>query len=587
MGNRPELAAAAVVFVLGLLMCIIGGAPTTYLLDSSELVATTRALGISHPPGHPAFHAFAGAFGALPLGNWAVRVHAFSVLRAAAAAALVPIAAARLGWVRGASEATVFGALGVATAGAHAFVFQGIRAEVYSLNVLLVAAALTLLLRTRRDLAARDVALTAVLLGIGLLNHHYLTLFAFPAVLLAVVLWSPGVKALGRNIIVGCGFGATLLAGYAWLVARGAARPAASWVWPVDGERLWWLVSAQAFQKSAAEAASVDLGLTASNLVGLLGEQFTVAGLVCAGTALGLLAVRRTRSVAVLVVALLANLATQGIMGFDPNNPDVGGYFMLSVWLIGLLAGFVFAVPLEEKHRLRALSWAMPTAACAFAAWALVAPRGADVRYDLRDNWDSEVMRDVAFMPPSPGGLWVTSYFETGFNTWYAQAIEDRRPDVTHLHRAWLTYPYYREMLEARAPQTTGLFGDDTERGGLDDAGLRAWAASATVHLEADAVLTGAEARWCPVDGAWLRCGAATPQVARTTARWRGLFSMLSDPLEIQTRRNIVWTLYNLASVRCSVGAIEECTALAGLAAELAPEDQSVAALLERATGAP
>lgn len=587
MGIRPELTAAAVVFVVGLLMCIIGAAPTTYLLDSSELVATTQALGISHPPGHPAFHALAGAFGALPLGNWALRVHVFSGICVAATAALLPVAAARLGWVRGAPEAAVFGALGVATAGAHAFVFQGIRAEVYSLNVLLVCSALTVLVRTRRDLTARDVATVAVLLGTGLLNHHYLTLFAFPAVLLAVMVWSPGARALGRNIAVGCGFGATLLAGYAWLVARGAAQPAAAWVWPVDGERLWWLVSAQAFQKSAADAASVDLALTASNLVGLLGEQFTVVGLVCAGTGLGLLAVRRSRAVLVLVAALLANLATQGIMGFDPNNPDVGGYFMLSVWLIGLLAGFVFAVPLEERHRYAVLGWAMPVAACGFAAWALVAPRGGDLRYDLRRHWDSDVLRDVAFMTPAPDGLWVTSYFETGFNAWYAQTVEDRRPDVTHVHRAWLTYPYYREMLETRAPQTTVLFGDDAARGGLDDAALHAWAARTTVQLEADAVLTGAEARWCPVDGAWLRCGASPSPITRTVGRWRGLLAMLSDPLEIQTRRNAVWTLYNLAAVRCSVGATEECAALASLAAELAPEDESVAILLERAQHAP
>ena len=58
---------------------------------------------------------------------------------------------------------------------------------------------------------------------------------------------------------------------------------------------------------------------------------------------------------------------------------------------------------------------------------------------------------------------------------------------------------------------------------------------------------------------------------------------MFSDPLEIQTRRNVVWTLYNLASVRCTFGGTAECAALIELASELAPEDQSVAALLERA----
>ena len=38
---------------------VLHAAPTTWLLDSAELTATTTALGISHPPGHPAFHLLA------------------------------------------------------------------------------------------------------------------------------------------------------------------------------------------------------------------------------------------------------------------------------------------------------------------------------------------------------------------------------------------------------------------------------------------------------------------------------------------------------------------------------------------------
>lgn len=583
MGIRAEYAAAAAVFAAGIALCVAAAAPTTYLLDSSELVATTQHLGISHPPGHPAYHALAGLLGPWPVGNWALRVHLFSGLCVAATAALIPIAAARLGWARGAPEAVVFGALGVATVSAHAFVFQGIRAEVYALNVLCVSGALTLLLRRSRDLSARETGVIAVLLGIGLLNHHYLTIFAFPAVLLGVLLWSPGIRAAARNAAIGVLFGALTLPGYAWLLARGAARPAAAWVWPTDGERLWWLVSARAFQNATADVARVDLRITMSNLVGLLGEQFTVVGLVCAGAALALLATRRSVAALVLGLALLGNLATQSIMGFDPNNPDVGGYFMLSVWLVGLLAGFAFAVPLEERERLPWIGRTLPVAAVVFSVWAIVAPRTGDARYSLADHWDSELLRDVATVTSRPDGLWVTAYFETGFNTWYAQTVEDRRPDMTHVHRAWLTWPYYREMVEETSPETTRLFGDGADRGQLDQAALRGWGHGSAVQLEADRVLTGPEARWCPVDGAWLRCDAVRVAPERTAARWRGLLGMLSEPLEIQTRRNVVWTLYNLASVRCAAGAFEECVVLAEIAQELAPEDTSVAELLDRA----
>ena len=66
-------------------------APTTYLLDSSELVNATWSLGISHPPGHPAFHLLSYLAGLVPLGPYPWRIHLFAATCTALAVSLLPL----------------------------------------------------------------------------------------------------------------------------------------------------------------------------------------------------------------------------------------------------------------------------------------------------------------------------------------------------------------------------------------------------------------------------------------------------------------------------------------------------------------
>ena len=300
-------------------------APAPYLLDSTELVATTMALAVSHPPGHPAYHLSHGWVLDVPFGTIALRLHLLSTLATALLAGLVPLAAARLGWTRTTGSRALAALVGVVLAFTNALLFQAIRGEVYAFHALIVCAAMTAVLQPiGAHGGVRNVALAAALLGVGLGNHHYLIVFAFPAFLAATLAFTPRPQRL-RAIGVGCVFGAAPLLAYAYLPLRGAARPAIGWGWPTGLDEIWWTLSAKAFQKSASAAVELDVA-AGSDVIGVLADQWSVA--LIAAAAGGVLLALRDRRVALALALLLAfNLLTQTLFAFDPLNPDVLGYF--------------------------------------------------------------------------------------------------------------------------------------------------------------------------------------------------------------------------------------------------------------------
>ena len=218
------------------------------MLDSGELVATTQALGISHPPGHPSFHLLSVGALAAPVGSAALRVHFMVALFSAIALGALPVCAALMGWIRSRTQLWFAASIAMALSFTPAFAQQSIRAEVYSLNAMLIALATTLVfVRWPRRPIGATVGV-ALALGVGLLNHHYLILFTFPAFLLAVV----GGTKTGRvrQVLAGALTGIGMLVGYLYLPLRAAARPAIGWGWPDSFDEVYWLVSVKAFQRT-------------------------------------------------------------------------------------------------------------------------------------------------------------------------------------------------------------------------------------------------------------------------------------------------------------------------------------------------
>lgn len=556
---------------------------TPYLLDSTELVATTASLGVSHPPGHPAFHLLAAGLTPVPIGTAAFRVTLFVALCSAACLGLLPFAAWRAGWLRTRGHLAFASVVAVTLAFTSAFAQQSIRAEVYSLNVLLIAVASVFVMSARTRAATASAAgLAAVALGVGLLNHHYLIVAAFPAFALGLLL-APG-AARFRRLAVGAAFGAACLLGYAYLPARGIARPAVSWGWPTSLPDIWWTISAQAFQKTAARAASIDPGESFVNVIGVLGESLTFPGFLLAAGGLLALALRDRRLGVFLVCGVVCNLATQVAFGFDPMNPDALGYFMPTYWWLGLgLVWLVCSVELPGRLAARTGLARIGLAVVLLVGVALTARSGPRT-VTLANYWDSELLRDEGVNGLAPESMWITAYFETGFNTWYGRAVEDRRPDVTHLHQSFLTYPFYEEMVDDEG--ASHLLATPDAGGLLDLAALIEHAEHSDVRIEPEQLVTVELAAHSVPTRLTLQLlpspvaqGELPPSLAQeAVANARAVALRFSDPPELQTGRYLLWGYFNLSGQLYRSGRVRAARGVLGAALELSPNDPDLRA---------
>ena len=606
--ERRALRAAALVASTVLAVYIFRLAPSPYLLDSTELVATTAALGISHPPGHPSFHLLASGALAFPIGTAAYRVHLAVATFSALTLAALPLCAALLGWLRTRTHLWFASIIAVALAFTPAFAQQSIRAEVYSLNALCLALATTVLCYGRnRGRPLGTTLLAAVALGVGLLNHHYLILLAFPAMLVAVV--QRGRGSVARHVMGGSAVGLLLLGGYLYLPMRAAARPAIGWGWPESLSEIYWTVSAAAFQKTAEGAANVDLAAGLGNVWLLFSESLTPG--VCAAGLAGLaLLFRSDRGAAVvLALAIAGNILSQTLFEFDPKNPDVLGYFMPSFWWISLCLIFL-AREIELPGSLAPVTKPIKLVFGVFVLGGVaLSAAGSTWSTDLGDYWDSEYLRDEAYTGLRPESVWITAHYETGFNAWYASAVEDRRPDVLHLHQTFVTYPFYAEMVEALGSDAGALLGSEGSL--LSISGLTERARRADVRVEALADL--AETDGAPSSAS----GVIPPELARLTLpaglylhvlpeepppgefprqlamesaqaleRVRSRFPPLdaSEPevYEVQTARNLLFAHLNQGLQMCAAGRALTCRSLIHEARRLSPDDPVLAALAAR-----
>ena len=140
------------------------GIPDT--LDSPMLQAEVSVLGIGHPTGYPTYMMLTHLFTYLPFGDPAYRVSLASAVYGAAAVLIVYLAGLRLA---GRAVAAAAGALAFGLSGT--FWSQAVISEVYTLEALLVALVILILLvwRDRRD--DRDLLLCAFLVGLSLTHH--------------------------------------------------------------------------------------------------------------------------------------------------------------------------------------------------------------------------------------------------------------------------------------------------------------------------------------------------------------------------------------------------------------------------------
>jgi hypothetical protein len=291
----------------------------------------------------------------------------------------------------------------------------------------------------------------------------------------------------------------------------------------------------------------------------------------------------RRLGLAVLLVGVLAfNLASQVLFAFDPTNPDVGGYFLLSVGIVAVLAIVTLEAAWAWAARAsRVTRWVARTGLMVLPALAAVGLYGdARQRCTLSDFRDPEVFAEAVWRPVPSGGVLVTSYFETIFNLWYRDVAECRRPDAVLIHRLFRTYPGYDQFLLARYPDIAPALAVDRRGGQLDGNWLLGVAARDGVVLEADPTGDVALLGHLLPAGLVLRLSpspvpaAAFPDwLLETQAQfWRWLYRNLHWQ-QRETAGNLLWAHYNLSRVWGAQGQTEAARAEWDRAWTLAPGD--------------
>lgn len=622
--------------------------PIPYWLDAPEFIAAGWNLGQAHPPGHPAVLMVLKAFLLIPVGEAAFRANLFSAVFGAVSAGLVcrivQVVATEMRWTMSRDRLDraarprpghlVPGVAGIAaglgTGWSLSSVLQSLSVEVYTLNAALVLAALATVVSAGRGPGGgegvgqtdrRVVGPIALLLALGLGNHHFLIVLAFPALAVGLVRrnrWhAASLVATGAVLIAATGLM------YAYLWARGAAGAWPAWADTSSLDGVWWVASARLFSESLGGFDDPVSGI-AGNLgkaIALLATDFSPAGVVLAAGGL-YLCIRsgRVRAAVVLALLIAGSLASKVSMGIlDPHNPDDHGYFLGAVAGVAILQGLFGAgliglaaeIPLSRPGR-----WGVGTlGAAVLASTALVPPAMslpvAVERAALRDPvevsrlvWDEQPPRSVLFL----------SHYPVYFQAMHGQVVEGARPDVTlvqsSLYRKARGGRFYAERLRREDPDLGGLV-----QGFLRDKTMSApevarLAARRPVRFDAEdepvmpglgfggwtleVVVDAPDAGRSPPEVAGGGEGAGQEVVARVEEHVRRLRRSVPWPLpagrvdggpdrsrtpDIETRRVLLRHLVSMARTLAALGHRRAAARLVETALEMNPLDRQVRAM--------
>ena len=557
-----------------------------YWLDGGELVAQASDFGISHPPGHPLFGVVTGLFTwLLPVGSIAFRVALASALLAACAIGCVHFAAERTFRSMGArplDSSLLAIAVCWLCAGSFGWWLQAVRPEVYALQAALTCFALERIVAYEAEGDARKLYVATFALALALANHHFLALLILPA----------GAATLGRAVSergwrpLGIGLGAGLLglATYAYLPLR-AGRAYLTLGEPTDLGRMWWVVSAEAFQKNQGDGVPQPLGERFADVAVQLGDSLGTAVLFIALAGFYALlrhASSRRLGVLWLLVAVFF-VAARAWLGFVRSNPDALGYLMPAMAALGIAAvafGAAIVVMLGDRPRTSALLATAIAGLCAFQITD-AGPRASLGALRSPDSFDEELRRHL------PTGAVVIAYApQTAFRWWGGEAEEHIRPDVSFVPVPFLTYPGMADGLARRDGTLRPLLNRYMLDGTIDVSDLQTLASSRPVLVELDLrvsaevqdtlVPAGLYHRVVP-DGATRVDRIEGRDVERKS--WARIERMLEKPLDDETRRQLVWRLYQRALYYADTGNRDEATAVVRRALELQPEERTLNAL--------
>jgi hypothetical protein len=399
------------------------------LLDAAMLQMQVCVLGITHPTGYPTYLILSHLFTYLPFGDCAYRVNLASAVYAALAV-LAVFAAGYLLSRRVAAAAAAALAFGVG----GTLWSQAVIAEVYTLNALLVALTLLVLLLWRERRRDRYLLLCAFLVGLSMTNHLTSGLL-LPASFLFVALvdWRKLVDA--RLMLKGVGLFVLGLTPYLYLPIRAAMGAPFKANNPTNLERFWYVVSGGNLRGTFFAFGPAELLDRLAFYLGHLLDNFHW-GLVVAGIVGFVALILWDRAVAALLGFLFFGWLFHAI---ENNIPDIQLYFIPTYLVLALTMAVGLGLLLAEAEDLLARFPRVPKGAVlgvlsvALLLLPLPGAGSAYARNDMSEDYRGrEMLEDVAEnAKPNATILHHRS------NLWYMVLVEKRRQDLT------LVDPFY------------------------------------------------------------------------------------------------------------------------------------------------
>ncbi len=540
-----------------------------YWLDAGEFVAASIDLGIAHPPGQALSALVGRIFAMLPLGPLSLRVALASATMASCAALALFLAvettmrsmAVERQWM------VLPTSLGVTLfiAGSSGWWFQAVRPEVYALQAALTCLILERLVALESEWPTKDLRPLITIgfaMGLALVNHHFLALLLFPALVPTVTRalrskrWRTYTVAIAATLLG--------LSIFIYLPLRASTNPSPNLGEPITIERFFWVISAQAFQKNTGSSVPLTLTERHLNVLTLLFEDLHI---YCLIALVGFYAMLRTAGVRrigiVWILVLVVSVVARAYLGFVRSNPDAQGYLLPAYAAIGaLFAAFFAALVRPQKGRDRSPSRSALAIAAVVVVLGLAQIYNRTPKSDLSGFTATDDVDDLLRREQPTRAVVLLHAPQSVFLVWGGEAEDCLRPDITIVPVPFLSYPGMVDTLVANQPELRDLLRGYLLDGEFGEPELQNLAAKRPLMVEMDVRVSPSLYRsMVPAALAYeVLAGGATDtdeQVAAAEQRktYRRLYERIGDQrLEQNTSRFLLWHHFTDALYYMSVG---------------------------------
>jgi tetratricopeptide (TPR) repeat protein len=482
------------VFLVALLLYSWTLAPTVTLTDSGELIVVARGLGIAHPPGVPLWIVLTHLASLVPFGNVAQRINFSSALFAALACAMLTLVVAELiitasylaaakrrkrstrkieelGVTHVTVAAPALGA-GLLMAFSRTLWSYATITEVYALNALLILVIFFLMLRWRRRIVEDRMHIStalhagqvrrhdaflysaALIFGLSLGVHHVTVALTLPAIAV-IVFRTQGVRFFISSRLVYAALisiGA-LVAVYAYLPLAASRSPVINWGHPRSLQEIWWHLTGRQYQvffSFKPEIMGEQFAEFCKMALREFGFPWVPLSLVLAFAGFADAFKRDRTTFWFLLTIVVADLAYA--LSYEIAE-DKDAYYLPAFISIAIAIGFGIRW-LIQKTASKSLPGVKPSLAAAIAVlvvctMALTAnwPFNNRRQYFIAHDYVDNLLKAIA-----PNGLLLTLDWQVASPMFYAQEIEQLRPDVKVVDINLLRRSWYFDYLKHAYP---------------------------------------------------------------------------------------------------------------------------------------